>query len=354
MPQLPLSGLPSLFPCAELAALSGEIAALGELAQAPELAERVHDFQRRIPAFGLSGEVATRLISRLNDQLTASVLALLASRHRLPPTEWCWLAMGSEGRDEQTLVTDQDNGLVFIATSNSEAQALRELFLPFAREANEHLAACGFTLCPGEIMAGNPTWCLSLDEWRGKFIDWVRCPEPEALLNATIFFDLRPLYGHFELGVALRELVSRLTADAPAFLHLMAVNALAVHPPLGFLGDVAVDDAETVDLKKLGSRLFVDTARILALASGVSAVNTFDRLRDAGPLGGMKDYEIRVAQAALSQILRLRLEHQASQSAPGSTGFHPSSLHEIDRVILREALRQARHLQHRLKLNYSL
>lgn len=350
MADLPLLGIS----CVELTALSDELAGLKDLALAAELAGRVHDFQHRIPASGLSGEAATLLISRLNDQLTARVLSLVARRHRLPPTEWCWLSMGSEGRDEQTLVTDQDNGLVFLATSTSEAQAMRQLFLPFAQEANDYLATCGFTRCLGDIMAGNPMWCLSLDEWRNKFIDWVRCPEPEALLNATIFFDFRPLYGCLELGTSLRELISRLTVDATAFQHLMAVNALVVQAPLGFLGDVAVDNADTVDLKKLGSRLFVDAARILALANGVSAVNTFDRLRDIGAVGAMKPHEVSVAQAALSQLLRLRLAHQASQSGLAGEGFRPAALHEIDRVILRETLRQARHLQLRLKLNYSL
>jgi CBS domain-containing protein len=284
MAPVPLPGIP----CAELSALLAELSCLDDPAQGPALAEKWRLFLRGISAGGLSGELATRLISRLNDQLTARVIELVAARHRLPPTDWCWLAMGSEGRDEQTLISDQDNGLVFVASDAAEAQALRELFLPFAQEANEHLAACGFALCPGGIMAGNPAWCLSLDEWRGKFIDWVRCPDPTALLNATIFFDLRPLYGCVALGASLRALVSSLTVDTPAFLHLMSANALQVNPPLGFLGDIAVDDAAAVDLKKLGSRIFVDVARILALASGVPAVNTFERLRDAGPLAGMQ------------------------------------------------------------------
>jgi len=351
MDALPLPALP----CAELTAMAGDLAALDDLARAPALAARLHDFLRTLPAIGLSGETATRLISRLNDRLTARVVELVARRHRLPPTEWCWLAMGSEGRDEQTLVSDQDNGLVFAASGIAEAQALRGMFLPFAQAANEQLAACGFTLCPGEIMAGNPQWCLSYDEWRGKFFDWVRCPDPTALLNATIFFDLRPLYGDAALGAALRAEILRLTVDTPAFLHLMSINALQVSPPLGFLGDVAVDDAETVDLKKLGSRIFVDVARILSLAVGTPSVNSFDRLHEAGVAAGMQPREIAAAQAALGHILRLRLAAQAAtENGAEAAGFKPADLHDMDRVILKESLRQARRLQQRLKLNYSL
>jgi CBS domain-containing protein len=346
--------LPGL-PTAELVALKGELATLDDLGGLARLSERLRIVQSRLPASGLSGESNCALISRLNDGLTARVLSLVARRHRLPPVDWCWLAMGSEGRDEQTLISDQDNGLVFSACDAGEAQALRQLFLPFARDANEQLAACGFTLCPGNIMAGNPQWCLSAAEWRERFIDWVRCPDPTALLNATIFFDLRPLYGSLALGQDLRTLIGRLTSDTPAFLHLMSVNALQVHPPLGFLGDVAVDDAEAVDLKKFGSRIFVDVARILALAAATPSVNTFARLREAGPAAGMQPREIAAAQAALSQLLRLRLEVQANRAdGVESVTFRPADLHEVDRVILKESLRQARRLQQRLKLNYCL
>ena len=338
-----------------IAAIEAELAGLDRIDQAPVVAARLREFLTGVPAFGFSGELATRTISRLNDSLTRRVVDLLAARHRLPPTAWCWLAMGSERRDEQTLVSDQDNGLVFIADGAAEARALRELFLPFAQAVNAQLAACGFTLCPGQIMAGNPQWCLSYDEWSERFFDWVRCPDPTALLNATIFFDLRPLYGELSLGWRLRRRIADLSSDNPAFLHLMAANALVVHPPLGMLGDVVVDDDANLDLKKLGSRIFVDVARILALAAGNTAVNSFERLREAGVAGSMQPKEIAAAAKALSSLLGLRLERQATASAGlGDSAFRPGELNEFDLAVLKESLRQARRLQQRLKLNYLL
>lgn len=101
---------------------------------------------------------------------------------------------------EQTLTTDQDNGLVFSAADDGEARDLRELFLPFTRAVNQALAECGFPLCDGEVMAGNPRWCLSIAEWQTNFGAWVRTPEPEALLNAAIFFDFRALAGDAALA----------------------------------------------------------------------------------------------------------------------------------------------------------
>ncbi len=337
--------------------LSGALARLERLEEGPTLAGRLRQFLQQQVASGLDGHAATRLISVFNDRLNIRIIELTARRHRLPTVGWCWLALGSEGRHEQTFLTDQDNGLVFEAASDQEAGALRELFLPFAQEVNQRLADCGFTLCSGEIMAGNPAWCLSYDEWRSQFIDWVRRPEPTALLNGSIFFDLQPLCGKTELGEALRSVLLGLTESTPSFQHLMAANALQAEPPLSFRGELAVREGEAIDLKKFGSRIFVDAARIFALSSGTSSVNTSERLREAGPRIGLIPAEIAAVDAAFSHILRLRLQQQIASLAAGEPldyGLKPALLHEVDRVILREALRQARRLQQRLKLNYEL
>ncbi len=351
--------LPSLalYPCERQHALLADIDRLEDLAQAPEMSRQMSAFLREVAGLGLSGVATSRLISAFSDRLTARVVALTARRHRLPALDWCWLAMGSEGRHEQGFVTDQDNGLIFSATSDQEADALRPIFLPFAQEVNRRLADCGFTLCTGDIMAGNPAWCLSLEEWRERFIGWVRRPEPEALLNATIFFDLRPIFGAAHLGEELRRLLLALTSDTPAFLHLMAANALQASPPLNFLGDVVEAGDHTVDLKTFGSRIFVDAARIFALAHAVPEVNSAERLRVAGPLAGVQAPELAAVDAAFSHILRLRLDRQLAVCAAGegdSNKIALSSLHEMDRVILRETLKQARRVQQRLKLNYAL
>lgn len=344
-------------PCQQLTRLDRDLALLDDISKAAGLAGEVRQLSSALAASSAGGTQLTRIISCLNDRLTAKVVALTAGRHRLPPVEWCWLALGSEGRQEQTFLTDQDNGLIFNATSQQEADALRELFLPFAEAVNQRLAECGFLLCPGRIMAGNPAWCLSLDEWREKFIDWVRRPDPAALLNASIFFDLRPLCGTLELGESLRTLLLSLTVDTPAFLHLMAANALHAEVPLNFRGEVALEEHGEVDLKKFGSRIFVDAARIFALACGERSVNSAERLRRAGPAAGLLEDEIAAVDAAFSHVLRLRLQQQAADAAGGKVvgyGLKPASLHEMDRAILRESLKLARRLQQRLKLNYAL
>jgi len=348
--------LEGVLPCRRQLALEDDLNALTRLDDAPQLGERIVGFLGDLVSRDPGGGLATRLISAFNDRLTIRVIELTARRHRLPAVSWCWLALGSEGRHEQTFVSDQDNGLVFSATGRDEAAALRELFVPFARAVNRRLADCGFPLCRGEVMAGNPAWCLSLEEWRECFIDWVRRPDPQALLNASIFFDLAPLYGDAGLAEKLRSAVLSLTVDAPAFLHLMAANALNAPPPLNYRGELVADGGE-IDLKKFGTRIFVDAARIFALAAGARAVNTSARLHDAGLAAGLQAAEVAAVEAAFAQLLRLRLAHQLVQGNPAGgegTGIPLGTLNEFDRAILRESLKQARRLQQRLKLNYAL
>ncbi len=303
--------------------------------------------------------LVTRVLSRLNDAIAARVLALLALRFRLPPARWCWLGLGSEGRLEQTLTTDQDNGLVFSASDDGEARQLRELFLPFARAANQALAECGFPLCDGEVMAGNPRWCLSLSEWLESFSIWVRTPEPEALLNAAIFFDFRPLAGAGELAAELRQALAELTRGNEIFLRMMTVNALAASPPLGRLRDfvTVADSGGAIDLKKFGSRIFVDAARIMALGAGIAATATAPRLRGVAAEGVMTPADAEAAVHAFHALQGIRLAVQAGAGLDGRTPgnqIDPDRLNEFDRRVLLEALRQARALQQRLKIRFHI
>lgn len=312
-------------------------------------------------AQGVGAEQLTQFISALNDALTRRVLQLNLENHNFDGIEWCWLAFGSEGRDEQTFVTDQDNGIVFACDDNAAVDSLRQRFLTFALDVNKDLDRCGFTLCKGNIMASNPQWCLTLDEWKEQFSTWIRVPQPEALLNATIFFDFRPLFGKFELAESLRRHLLIQTQSSPMFLKAMAHNALDVEPPLGkirdFLTDLEPGHPGKIDLKKYGSRIFVDVARIYALSTGVHNSNTVQRLRLASQRLSIRTDEINAVLEGLNFIQFLRLRHQCLDVEPGAQGdnlINPDDLNELDRRILKESFRQARKIQTRLKLDYQV
>jgi CBS domain-containing protein len=289
------------------------------------VAGNIRELARHLLAHGLAAEPLTALISALNDALTQRVIELAAARHALPAA-WCWIALGSEGRMEQTLVTDQDNALVYTQG---------EPPLAFADEVNRNLDACGFPLCKGDIMARNPRWCLTLEQWRRQFDDWIRETDGEALLNASVFFDFRPLAGDARLAGTLREAVLAQTRANGTFCRAMAESALRARPPLGLLKDFSADE---LDLKLLGARPFVDAARVLALAAGAPHTGTAARLRDAGE---------RTAADAFHYIQGLRLKGEGNI-------VRVAKLNDIERRVLKGAFRQAALLQERLRLDFAL
>jgi CBS domain-containing protein len=311
-------------------------------------------------AQGAAAGHLTRMISSLNDQLAVRILELLAPNFDLSGIALCWLGMGSEGRSEQTIATDQDNGLVFAAQGEDAApEAIRARLLPFARAVNEAMDRCGYPLCKGGVMASNPRWCASLPEWKAAFANWIDRGDPDSLLAANVFFDFRALWGEVRLADALRaDVTSRAQANS-RFLKQMSDNALQNRPPLGWFGELQAeeDDAgvESIDLKMHGSVPFVDAARIFALAAGVTATNTVERLMQAGAVRGIPVPEVQAACDAFEYVQLLRLREQHRRGAEGGVNANIAPLDllpDLDRRILREAMREARRLQQRLELDY--
>ncbi len=337
------------------------LAVADDLPALQNASREIRTLARNLLRQGLGAEQLTYIVSTLNDALTARVIDLEVGRHPLEDVEWCWLAFGSEGRYEQTISTDQDNGIVFTAQSDEDAGALRVRLLPIAQAINQSLDACGFPLCRGGIMAGNPKWCLSLGEWRARFEHWIANTQPEELLEAVIFFDFRPLHGRLTLAETLRETQVALVKRHPVFLKQLASYALESRPPLGTFGAFATEVRaglpDTIDLKKSGARLFVDAARVIGLAAGVPHTNTAERLRQGGPRLNLGEDEIAAATDAFFFIQSLRLRTQIGHAGPGDGELNridPDRLTEVDRRILKESFRQARALQTRLALDYEL
>lgn len=340
--------------------ISERIRTAEEMATLRQAAQETRTLAQNMLSQGVGAEPLTQFISTLNDLLTLRVIELTMSDFWLPIIKWCWIALGSEGRLEQTLSTDQDNGLIFEAPSARDAAKLRAEFLPFAQEVNKRLDSCGFPLCKGNIMAGNPQWCMSLDEWKQTFSEWIRRAEPKALLNAAIFFDFRPIYGDDDLADDLRKWLLSYTGANPIFLRQMASNALQCSPPLGLVRDFVFDKSKeyphTIDLKMFGSRPFVDAARIFALKSGVPHTSTAQRLRAVSERISLASDDVAAVIDGFYFILLLRLKRQHQMRGPeGAVNrIDPDDLNELDRHILKEAFKQAKKLQTRMQLDYRL
>jgi CBS domain-containing protein len=316
------------------------------------VAQDIRRFARNLVSQGVQARQLTALISHLNDVLTQRLLDLQAASHGVALDRICWLALGSEGRGEQTIATDQDNALIL---PDDMSKSEREAVLAFAQDCNRALDACGYPLCKGGIMAGNPPCCMTLSEWRARFAHWIAHGAPEDLLNASIYFDFRVLAGDASLARSLRAEVGKAAQSTPRFLKQLALNALARQPPLNWLGGMAVDEEGCIDLKLQGAAIFVDAARLYALAQGLDATGTRERLLGVGPRLGVAagEYEAWVGAFEFLQMLRLQIQLQGGAQLAHPNRIEVDSLNDIDRRILKEVFLTARSLQQRMSLDYA-
>ncbi|MFP5401260.1 MAG: DUF294 nucleotidyltransferase-like domain-containing protein [Gammaproteobacteria bacterium] len=274
-----------------------------------------------------------------------------------PPVPYCFLALGSMARQEQLIVTDQDNALVL--DNRFDPARHDAYFKALAAFVSDGLARCGYSYCTGGVMATNARWRQPLQVWERTFSDWIERPTPESLLNAGIFFDLDGVWGRTEWADRLRELIARKAKGNARFLACMARNALLRTPPLGFFKDFVVESdgrhTRAINIKRRGTAPLADLVRVHALAIGSMSINSFERLKDIIdaailPLGRGQDlYD------ALEFISMVRARHQAESLAVGEepdNGIDPEKLSEFERKSLRDAFLILGNAQKFLKYRY--
>lgn len=312
-------------------------------------------------AHGADAGQITRMITQLNDHTTSRVIELVLREQGNPGFDFAWLVFGSQARGEQALVTDQDNAIIFQADSDDDASTKRNVLLPLAQAINQALDRCGLTLCRGNIMAGNPDLCLSTTEWRRRFDDIIRSPNPAHILEASIFFDLRPLWGNDCGFEALQQHLLAEVADHPDFQRLLAQAALQYPPAPGtlrtWLAKTMGGPGPELDLKRHGLAPFTDAIRVLALAAGIPQACTHERLKRLAAFNIIKPDDATAWSEACRylQLVRLQLhQRQASQGAEPSNTLQVDRLNNLQRRMLREALRQVRHAQALLAYRYRL
>lgn len=330
----------------------------------PALADAGREVQRlgrQMLAQGASVEQINRLTTTLNDQLTQRAIRLMIDSAERAPPPFTWLAFGSEGRFEQTLHTEQDNGIVFDPLPGQSAEAVREALLPLARRINDALNDCGFARSPDHRMASNAELCRSRDEWQQQFRAWIEHGDAAQLDAARGVFDFRAIFGDDAPAKALREWLTPMAAGNTRFLRQLTENALQIRPPLGWVRDFKVAStgphAHTLDIKRYGLTPLVDGARILALRHGLVETNSARRLVSAAAAAGLGAAEAEAWADAfrIIQLWRMRHHHQQTQAGfDPDNHIDPGSLNELDQRILKEAFRQARQLQAVLAMAYDL
>ena len=325
-----------------VAFMAGDIArrddAAGVAAAVKPLPDMVHDLVEG----GSSAYAIGHAVSAVTDATTERLLGLAERRLGSPPVPYLWMALGSQARNEQTACSDQDNALVLSDDYDEEAHG--DYFKALAEFVCDGLAEAGYPLCPGGIMARNPRWRMPLEAWRRAFERWVREPLPEALLNASVFFDMRPVAGPPSLFRDLQRHVLELTGSNGLFLGHMVRNALTHQPPLGlFRNFVLISGGEhhrSLDLKHSVLAPIVDLARVYALDAGSPVVNTHDRLVVAGETGKVSRDGARDLVDALEFLGLVRIRHQARLMKAGKTPdnyLSPQELSPFERGHLKDA-----------------
>ncbi len=334
-----------------------EIAAQSKISGLYKLAQKNPETIYSLIREGAKAGSITRMIAILNDHILERLLTLLEQEMGPPPVPYCWLLMGSEGRREQTFQTDQDNAIIYQDPANDEEKKAAETyFAQFAKNAIDHLVKCGFPLCPGEIMAVNPKWCQPYSTWQSYFHKWMAAPEPQEILNSTIFFDFRAGFGDSSLANKLRSYLQKNCQKESIFLFHMAQECLAGKAPLSFFRNFIVssdgEHKDMLDIKKQGLVHFVNFARIMALKNGFKETNTLARLQvlhDEGHIS--KDLWSAVSEAYEFQM-QLRLIHQLNQiekSTAPDNFIDPARLSELEKRMLKDAFSVIQRLQAVLK-----
>ncbi len=335
---------------------------VGDIAKQPS-AERLAAITAKVPRLvgqlveqDASADEIHRLVTAISDATTRRLLQLAEAELGAPPIPYAWLVLGSQARQEHGLGSDQDHVLLL----DDSAQASHDpYFAALAESVTAGLEQCGFPRCPGDVMATNPRWRQGLTAWKRDFRAWVLEPESTAVLNAQIFFDARAVSGRTELADELRSAVLAMTPNAQRFLGHLAAQAVERQPPIGFFrGFVLEREGEhkaTLDLKSGGVHAVIELARVYALANGVAAVNTLERLQAVAALGTLGTESLDDLTDAYEFISYVRLRHQARQVAQGvvpDNHVAPDSLTSLEKKHLRDAFGIVRRLQQGLAFRY--
>ena len=325
-------------------------------------AERIAGVTARVPRLvaqlvdqDASADEIHRLVTAVSDAATRRLLHLAEADLGPPPVPFEWLVLGSQARYEHGLGSDQDHVLLLDDGVLPEHDAY---FGALAESVADGLERCGYPRCPGQVMATNPRWRRSLTSWRAEFRGWMAEPGSQAVLHAQIFFDLRSVHGGTVRAESLREAVLRQAPGSQRFLGRLAAQAVERQPPIGFFrGFVLEREGEhraTLDLKS-AIHTIIELTRVHALAHGVPAVNTIERLRALGALGALGAESVNDLVAAFEFVTYVRLRHQAAQVRAGlepDNHLSPEDLSALERKHLRDAFGIIRRMQQALAFRY--
>ncbi len=283
----------------------------------------------------------TNITSGFSDSVIQRVIQLTIREIGPPPVGFSFICLGSEGRQEETLFTDQDNAIIYDDVPADKEKAVNAYFLRLGEKVCHSLNHIGYSFCKGNIMASNPQWCKPISAWENYFTSWMLTPEPQNLLDATIFFDFRPVYGDEAYTERLRKIISNQIENRSLLLYHLANHAVNAKVPHLGSGTIITDkNTELFDLK-MAVNLVVMIARTYALKVNIRSTNTVDRLSALNTLNSLNETAAKELLFAYNFLMKLRLKNQvylSDQKLPLSNNMNSKELLDVELTILKKVL----------------
>ena len=332
-----------------------------------KLVNQVVQIRRQIPRLiqtlintGAKAQNITRFLTTVSEAILEKIIGFALNEMGPPPTRFAFVVLGSEGRQEQTLKTDQDNAIIIEDVAESSRDDAMQYFLSFADKVCTWLNEAGYDFCKGGVMAKNPKWCQPLDRWKKYFSGWIHTAEPEALLQASIFFDFRCAYGDLDLVNELRQHLFNSLEGWPGFFRHMAENAMYFTPPIGFFRNFLVESKgehrDTFNIKA-AMQPVVDYARIYALKHKIPETNTFERIDQLYDRKKISTQEHNELETAYSYLMQQRFANQVKSAmddnAEPDNYINPKHLSRIEQTMLKEIFKRIEKFQGKLSFDFT-
>lgn len=322
--------------------------------------EKVPEIVFQLLNRGIKSEIVNQVVTSVSDTILLKVIEGVLDEMAPPPAKFCFMVLGSEGRKEQTLKTDQDNAIIYEDKANEQRELVRAYFLEFSSLVSERLDNIGFSYCTGGFMAKNPKWTHSLSHWKNNYYQWINRPIPEAVMNFATFFDCRFVYGEVSLIDNLKDHISeQMLEPSELFLYQLATNALQYEPPLTFFNNIRTftkGEKNVFDLKKTMTPI-VDLVRVYALKYRIFKTNTGERIQELYQNDVFTEKEYNELLQAYYYLMSMRLKKQASniindKESPNNY-IDPSRLTKIELVTLKEIFKTIEKFQLKIKIEFT-
>lgn len=325
---------------------------------AARIGKRIPELSATLLKAGSDARNLMRFTATIFDAMVKKFILLAIKELGEPPVKFAFIVLGSAGREEQTLATDQDNAIIFEDVDQERIPEVQEWFLNLGKLVSEWLNEAGYPYCKGNIMASNPKWCQSLSQWKIYFTNWISSSEPQDLLDVNIFFDFRPIYGENSFCRDLHKHIRAVIKKHPGFFIFMTGNIQKLKPALSMFGNIIVGSSkiqpESFDIK-LTMLPLVDMARIYTLREGNIETGTLSRMHRLFQQGFFNESQFEARQEAYNLLMQLRLRHQADQISTGiipDNFINPDSISTLEQAMLKKIFGQVSEFLGKLVMDF--